>query len=154
MQMQLPLFPQRTTLISETWGVFKEDDSVYYLHNGSPVYTHHKDDINTYRYVIASLIVNNSCSASNLSKVFGVSVRNFHRYAKRLREGGSDAFFNAVDNRGKCHKFTPEKQQEAQKYLDMGYSQLKTAKRIGVSEAAIRYHLKKGSLKKNQNQNH
>lgn len=151
MQMQLPLFPSNTELLSPSWGVKKEDDFVYYLHNGSPVYTHHKDDLNTYRYVTASLIVHNHCSASDLSRVLGVGVRNFHRYAKRLREAGTDAFFNPVDNRGKCYKLTPDKLQQAQKYLDLGYSQLKTAKTIQVSEAAIRYHLRKGTLKKSPN---
>lgn len=146
--MQLPLFPENTELLSPSWGVKKEADFIYYLHNGSPVYTHHKDDLNTYRYVTGSLIENNHCSASDLSRVLGVSVRNFHRYAKRLREEGTDAFFNPVDNRGKCHKLTPELLEKAQKYLDLGYSQLGTAKLLKVSESAIRYHLRKGALKK------
>ena len=151
MQMQLPIFPSSTKLFSATWGIFQKDDSVYYLHNGSPVYTHHKDDINTYRYITATLIVNNSCSARELSSVLGVSVRNFERYAKRLRAAGADAFFNPIDNRGRCHKMTPEKLSEAQKYLDLGYSQQKTGKQINVNEATIRYHLRKGSLKKKDN---
>jgi len=147
MQMQLPLFPRSTKLLSATWGVFQKGDSVYYLHNGSPVYTHHKDDINTYRYVTANLIVNNSCSATKLSTVFGVSARNFQRYAKRLRAGGADAFFNPIDNRGQCHKMTSDKLTAAQKYLDQGYSQQRTGKQINVNEATIRYHLRKGNLK-------
>ena len=72
MQMQLPLFPSATKLLSDSWGVFEKDDFVYYLHNGSPVHIHHKDDIKTYRYVTATLIVNHSCSAKMLSEVFGV----------------------------------------------------------------------------------
>ncbi len=148
MQMQLPLFPDKTQLLSASWGVRKIDDSVYYLHNGSPVYTHHKDDINTYRFVTASLIVNNYCRAIDLSKVFNVSERNFQRYAKRLREEGAETFFKPKDERGNCHKMTPDKLKEAQKYLDEGYSQLKTAKEINVNEASIRYHIKKGTLKK------
>jgi hypothetical protein len=151
MQMQLPIFPRSTKLLSATWGVFQKGDSVYYLHNGSPVYTHHKDDLNTYRYVTANLIVNNSCCATKLSAVFGVSARNFQRYAKRLRAGGSDAFFNLIDNRGRCHKMTPDKLTAAQKYLDLGYSQQRTGKAINVNEATIRYHLRKGSLTKTDN---
>lgn len=146
--MQLPIFPSNTKLLSGTWGVFLKDEFVYYLHNGSPVHVHEKNDINTYRYVTATLIVNHSCSATALSKVFGVGVYNFYRYAKRLREGGPDAFFKPNDSRGKCHQMTPDKISEAQHYLDIGYSQMKTAKTIGVHEASIRYHLKKGTLKK------
>ena len=148
MQMQLPIFPSSTKLLSATWGILQKGDSVYYLHNGSPVYTHHKDDINTYRYITATLIVNNSCRATELSAVLGVNVRNFERYTKRLRVGGADAFFNPIDNRGKCHKMTHERLLEAQKYIDLGYSQQRTGKEINVNEATIRYHLRKGSLKK------
>jgi len=148
MQMQLPLFPANTRLINLTWGVFEKDDFVYYLHNGSPVYCHHKGDLNNYRFITANLVNNKSCHPSELSKVFGVNRKNFQRYSKRLREKGISSFFNPVDNRGKCYKMTPDKFKEAQEYLDSNYSQLKTANNIGVSESAIRYHIKKGTLKK------
>lgn len=148
MQMQLPLFPSNTRLINSTWGVFEKDDFVYYLHNGSPVYCHHKDDLNNYRFITANLVNNKSCMPSELSKIFGINRKNFQRYAKRLREEGIKSFFNPADNRGKCYKMTPDKLKEAQKYLDTDYSQLKTANKVGVSESAIRYHIKKGTLKK------
>jgi len=148
MQMQLPFFPPNTELLSSTWGVRQVEDSVYYLHNGSPVYTHHKEDINTFRFVTASLIENTSCRAVDLAEVFKVNVRNLYRYAKKLREKGPQSFFNPTDNRGKCYKMTPERIAQAQEYLDHGYSQVKTAQKIGVHEASIRYHIKKGNLKK------
>ena len=148
MQMQFPIFPSTTKLLSPTWGVFEDNDFVYYLHNGSPVHTHKKGDLNTFRYVTANLIVNHSCRASDLAEVFGFGVRNFERYAKKLREEGAEAFFKPKDGRGKCHKMTPEKLIQAQQCLDNGFSQMRTAKEIGVHEASIRYHIKKGTLKK------
>lgn len=149
--MQLPIFPATTKMLSSTWGVFEKDNFVYYLHNGSPVHVHKKNDFNTYRFVTATLIENHSCSASALSKVFGVGVRNFERYAKRLRDFGTEAFFNPKDSRGQCHKMTPDKLLDAQRYLDLSYSQMRTAREINVNEASIRYHIKKGTLKKNNN---
>ena len=150
MQMQFPFFPASTRMLSPTWGVFENNNFVYYLHNGSPVHIHEKNDLNTYRFVTASLIVNHSCTVSALSKVFGVGVRNFERYAQRLRDFGVDSFFNPTDGRGKCHKMTPDRISEAQKLLDNGCSNMQTAKAIGVNEASIRYHFKKGTLKKKQ----
>lgn len=146
--MQLPIFPQSTKLLSDTWGVFEKNNFVYYLHNGSPVHIHEKNDLNTYRYVTATLIVNHLCSGTRLEKVFGVARINFYRYAKRLREEGPDSFFKTKDRRGQCHKMTPERIKQAQEYLDAGFSQLKTAGKINVNETSIRYHLKKGTLKK------
>ena len=146
--MQLPIFPVSTKLLSPTWGVFEKDDYVFYLHNGSPVYSHNKNDLQTFRFVTASLINNKSCSASDLEREFSVNIRNFQRYAKTLKDKGPDAFFNPQDERGKCHKMTPAIIIDAQKYLDLGYSQKRTAKEINVNEASIRYHIKKGNLKK------
>lgn len=148
MQLQLPIFPSTTKMLSSTWGVFEKDKFVYYLHNGSPVHVHEKNNFNMYRFITATLIENHSCSASDLSKVFGVGVRNFERYAKRLRDFGTNGFFNPKDSRGQCHKMTSDKLTEAQKYLNLGYSQMRTAREINVNEASIRYHIKKGTLKK------
>lgn len=152
MQMQLPIFPPSTKMLSGTWGVFEKEDFIYYLHNGSPVHIHAKSDLNTYRYVTASLVVNHSCSPSDLSGVFGVGVHNFERYAKKMREGGAEAFFSPDDRRGQCYQMTDEKMSEAQKHLDSGLSNIKTAKAIGVQESTIRYHLNKGNLKKKRSQ--
>jgi len=148
MQTQLPIFPSTTKLLSPTWGVFEDNNFVYYLHNGSPVHTHEKGDLKTFRYITASLIVNHSCRATDLAEVFGFGVRNFERYAKKLREGGAEAFFKPSDGRGQCHKMTPERLVKAQQCIDAGVSYTQTAKEIGVHEASIRYHIKKGTLKK------
>ncbi len=53
------------------------------------------------------------------------------------------------DARGQCYKMTEERIKQAQGFLDNSYSQKRTAREIGVNEATIRYHLKKGTLKKN-----
>ena len=150
MQMQLPIFPSSTKLLSATWGVFEKDNIVFYLHNGSPVYSHDKNDLKTFRFITATLIENKSCTATDLHRIFLVGIRNFQRYAKQLRDGGVDVFFKPKDDRGKCHKMTPEVIRKAQEYLDLGYSQKRTAKEINVNEASIRYHLKKGTLKKKE----
>jgi DNA-binding CsgD family transcriptional regulator len=43
---------------------------------------------------------------------------------------------------------TSEVLEKAQKSLNSGKSQLETAKELGISESSIRYHLRKGTLKK------
>ena len=115
--MQLPIFPATTKMLSSTWGVFEKDDFIYYLHNGSPVHLHAKSDLTTYRYVTASLVVNHSCSPRDLSEVFGVGSHNFERYAKKLREGGAEAFFSPDDRRGQCYQMTEEKMKQAWKHV-------------------------------------
>lgn len=149
MQVQLPIFPETTKLINNSVGFFKRADFVYYLHNGSPIFCHHVDGMNNYRYILANLVHTKLCSASEISKALGVNSRNIERYAKKLRELGMDSFFNQEDHRGECYKMTDSVLIKAQELLDSGKSQLKTAKELGLSESSIRYHIKNGNLKKN-----
>ncbi|MCX6277330.1 MAG: hypothetical protein NT004_04435 [Bacteroidetes bacterium] len=148
MQMQLPIFPQTTKLINSNVGLFERDDFVYYLHNGSPIYCHEKNDLNSYRYIIANLVVTGLCSPIDLARDLGVSNRNMQRYAKTLREKGTDWFFNKEEKRGDAHKLTDEMLGEAQKLISKFYSVCDVAKLLGVTEGAIRYHIKKGAIKK------
>lgn len=148
MQMQLPIFPASTTLINSNVGFFQKDDFVYYLHNGSPIYCHEKNDLNSYRYITANLVVTKLCAPGEIAKALGVSSRNIQRYAKTLREKGTDWFFQREEKRGDAHKLTAEKLQEAQKMIDDFYSVVDVAKQLGVTEGALRYHIKKGTIKK------
>lgn len=146
--MQLPLFPSSTKLINGNVGFFEKDDMVFYLHNGSPIYCHANHDLNSYRYITANLVVTNLCTPSELAKALGVSNRNIQRYAKTLREKGTDWFFNRQEKRGDAHKLTPEMLKEAQRLIDGFYSVVDVARLLGVTEGALRYHIKKGNIKK------
>ncbi len=146
MQHQLPFFPENTVLVNSTVGIFRKDDFVYYLHNGSPVFCHSKEDRKSYRYILANLVVTGLCNATELGHALGENVRNVQRYALALRKEGTAYFFNRKDNRGQCHKFTEGVKREAQEMLDNGHSQLSIANTLGISESAVRYHLHNGNL--------
>jgi biotin operon repressor len=148
MQQILPIFSDDLKMVNFRVGFKQMDDFVHYFVNGMPVYCHQVDDKNGYRYVLATLVNHNFCSIKELSESLGVNKKNVERYAKDLREKGMSHFFNRKETRGQSYKFTPDKMNEAQRLLDQGYSQYRTAKMIGVSESAIRYHIKAGSLKK------
>ena len=148
MQLQLPIFPESTKLINSSVGFYKEKEFIFYLHNGSPIFCHHVDSMNNYRYILANLVQSKLCSPREISEAFGISQRNVERYAQKLKEHGMESFFNQIDHRGECYKMTEPVLLQAQQLLDQSYSQLKTAHSLGVSESCIRYHLKNGNLKK------
>ena len=151
MQMQLPIFPENTKLINGSVGFFKKDGFIYYLHNGSPIFCHHVDNTNNYRYILGNLVESKLCRASEISRALGISQRNVERYAQKLRQQGIGSFFNQTDHRGECYKMTESLVLQAQQLLDNGKSQLNAANSVGVSESCILYHLKSGNLKKNVN---
>lgn len=146
--MQIPIFPSSTRLINDCVGVFEKDEFVYYLHNGSPIFCHNKSDLNNYRFITGNLVNTGLCTPIEISRALGVSNRNIQRYAKSLREKGSDWFFNRPDNRGSSHKVTEAVISHAQKMIDDYYSVSDVAKLLGVTEGALRYHIRKGTIKK------
>jgi len=148
MQTQLPLFPGDTQLINDSVGFREQDGTVYYLHNGNPIYCHSKDDHNSYRFILANLAVNNLCTISELSSALDTGRKNIERYAKAYREQGAAYFFSRKETRGQCYKMTPEKLTSIQSELDRGMSIYRIALNHDISEAAISYHIKHGKLKK------
>lgn len=44
MQTQLPFFPPTTKLVNSSVGIYENDEFVYYLHNGNPIYCHGLND--------------------------------------------------------------------------------------------------------------
>jgi len=148
MQMQLPLFPTHSRLINPTTALEERDEMVYYLHAGSVIYCHDKTDLQSYRFISASLVNTGLCKPKELADVLGVSNRNIQRYAKALREKGSSWFFQREEKRGSCYKFSGEIREQAQEYLNNFYSVRDVARLVGISESAMRYHLKKGTIKK------
>jgi transposase len=148
MQTQLPFFPTGTKLINGSLGFREQDSTVYYLHNGNPIYCHSKDDSNGYRFALANLVVNKLCTIKELSESLGEKRRNIERYAQSYRAEGAAYFFERKDRRGECYRMTPEKITAIQQELDNGKTQRQTSKKYDISEAAIRYHIANGNLKK------
>jgi len=148
MQTQLPFFPTGTRLINASVGTREQGGTVYYFHNGKPIYCHDMEDRNGYRFIMANLVVNGLCTITELCSVFGAGRKNIERYAKAYREQGAEHFFNRKERRGQCHKMTPSKLVSIQSDLDSGLSIYRIALNHEVSEAAVSYHIKKGSLKK------
>ena len=148
MQTQLPFFPDSTVLINDCLGFRCQDGFVYYLHNGSPIYCHGEGDKNSRRFILGNLVVHELCTITELAEALGEGRKNIERYAKTLREKGAAHFYARKETRGGCHKMTDELVRMVQSRLDEGWSQYRTAKEYGISEAAIRYHLKNGRLKK------
>ncbi len=149
--MQLPIFPGSTTLINASVGFFEKDGCVYYLHNRSPIYCHEKNDLNSYRSITGNIVEAKLCTPSVMGKALGVSRRNIQRYAKTLQEEGSDWFFSREEKRGDAHKLTKEMLDDTQRLIDEFYSVADVERFPGVTEGALRYHIRKDNIKKSGN---
>lgn len=147
-QSVLPFFPSDTTMINANLGFKKVEDTIYYLHQGKPINCHQKDDKKAFELVVATLITNGACKASEMSKAMGIGYKNVYRYCRKLRKEGAEAFFAKRNQQGDCYRFTDELRSQAQRLLDKGFSNYKTAQKTGLSEGTLRYHINRGTLKK------
>lgn len=149
MQLQLPLFPREAKMVSSYVGVYEHDGLVQYILNGLPVYSHGKDDIQMFRFIISTLIKNKLCKNVEIEKAFSVSTDFVQRSVKMLLEEGESAFFSPENRHGHSHKINGAVKERIQKELDQNKSVNSIAKKYNLSEGALRYAIKQGHLKKN-----
>lgn len=149
-QILLPLFPEDTLMITPTLGVFKKDDSVFYLHAGVPIYSHQVHELHKFRYITSNLLLQGLCKNTDIVAAFHVSTDSVRRWKKKLNEEGESAFFKPENRHGRSHKLLPDVLSRIQSKLDKGQSAYSIAKEEGISEGSIRYAVKQGRLKKNQ----
>ena len=148
-QLLLPIFPFDTELLTPTLGVFRDQDIVYYLHNGVPLFSHPLSDLNRFRYVTSHLLVQGLCQNVDIVRVFHVSTDSVRRWKKKLLEVGELAFFSPATAHSSSHKLLPDVLLRIQAKLDIGLSVNSIAKKENISEGSIRYAIKQGRLKKN-----
>ena len=149
MQLLLPLFTREVTLITPTLGVAEHDEFVYYVHNGVPISTHHKDDLKSFRYTTSMLIDLGRCNQADIVRAFHVSTDSVSRALKLYRQKAETGMFETDKRHGVSHKLFGKRLERIQNMLDKGISNHAIAKKENISEGSIRYAIKIGKLKKN-----
>lgn len=149
MQIQLPLFPEGTKMISDNVGVYVKGKIVQYIVNGLPIYSHDKENLNAFRFITSNLINQGLCRKVEIERGFNISEDSVHRYYKKFQNEGEGGFFGADARHGRAHKILGECRIRIQQKLSKGQSVNSIAKEEGVRESAIRYQIKQGLLKKN-----
>ncbi len=148
MQLQLPIFPEGTHMISNELGFYVKDNIVQYIVNGLPAYAHSKGDHSSFRFITSNFIDLGLCTQAQVQRAFHVSITNVSRAYKLFKEKGSEGFFGADKRHGNAHKILGERKERIQKKLNEGKSISGIAREEGIAEGGIRYHIKQGSLKK------
>jgi transposase len=148
MQLQLPLFPQSTLMVSDRLGVYEQDSFVQYIINGLPAYIHSSDDLNEFRFITSNFIALGLCRKSEVQKAFHVSIDSIQRSLNKYHKEGRNGFLGKDGRKGYPHKLIGKRQERVQRKLDKGQSVLSIANEEGVSEGAIRYGISKGYFKK------
>jgi DNA invertase Pin-like site-specific DNA recombinase len=120
-QIQLPIFPVGTNIITPELGFECRDKQVVYFNGHLPVFAHDVADVASFRFFTTQLIVNGTASQAQIVRAFGVPSVTVKRCVKRYRKDGGKTFF-VVPKKRKGSKLTPERLTQVQSLLDEGQS--------------------------------
>jgi len=146
-QLLLPIIPHGATNIGGCVSVYRDDNVWTFFVGLVPIYSHRPDDKRMFRLVTASLIEAGACKHSDIVKHFGVSKSSVNRSVKKLRNGGSEAFFKKRAGRKYGTKLTPNILEQAQQLLDKGKSRNQIAEEIDVKCDTLRKAIEDGRLR-------
>jgi hypothetical protein len=130
-QTLLPLYPSDATRINHAMSFCRRDESVYYFHGTLTVFTHAEADLKAFRMFTSQLVVNGSCKQAEIVWEFGISAIGIKRYAKKLRAGGSDAFYSPHKKR-QPRVLTPEVLKHVWELLTEGTTSSAVTKDLGL----------------------
>jgi transposase-like protein len=131
-QLQLPIFPVGTTLITAQLAFDCQDGKVTYLNGHLPVFQHAENDLASFRLFTSQLVVNGTVSQAEIARTFHVPSKTVKRYVKRFREGGAKSFFEKPRRRGSESVLQGEVKEQAQALLDAGHSVPEVGRKLGV----------------------
>jgi transposase len=145
-QVQLPIFPHGTTLITPELAFERRDEQVVYLNGHLPVYTHEVRDLASFRFITTQLIINGTASQGQIARAFGVPLRTVKRCVQRYRGAGAQVFFKPPAKR-QGHRLTPERLVQAQELLDQGRSVPQINPEMGVLASTLHKAIDHGRLR-------
>ncbi len=118
-QVQLLLFPVGTTAITAELAFERRDEHVVFFNGHLPVFTHRTEDLASFRFFTAQLIVNCTATQGQIVQTSGVPISTVKRYCRLYRQRGARAFF-APAARREGSRLTVERLAQAQRLLGQG----------------------------------
>ena len=146
-QMLLPIFPDGLTHINNRIGFQKKDHNVYYFNGMMPIFFHHEDDMNSFRFITAQIAVLGNATQAEIVRAFGISTISMKRYVKRYRDRGPAGFFDKPRRRG-AGVLTKEVLEKVQDLLDHGMEVSEIAKQLDLKVNTLNKAIRDGRVRK------
>jgi transposase len=145
-QVQMPLFPEGTTPITEELAFARQGEQVVYFNGHLPVFTHAASDLASFRLFTTQLIVNGTASQGDIVKAFGVPITTVKRCCKRYRERGAGAFYKAAERR-EGRRLNAQRLVQAQALLDQGVGVPEISRQLDILPTTLHKAIDDGRLK-------
>lgn len=145
-QILLPIIPKGATKINDIVSVWRDDGRWTYFLATHPIYSHHPDNQPMFRFVTSQLIESGCCRHVDIINTFSVSKSSVNRALKKLREEGQEAFFKPRPGRQGGSVFTKKVIEQAQSFLNQGYSRPEIANELSIRCDTLRKAINDGRL--------
>ena len=144
-QLQLPMFPDGLTPITNDIAFQRQDGKVVYFHGCLPVFQHEEKDLKSFRMFTSQLVVNGTVRQRDIVRAFQVPLATVKRYMKVHRQHGTAGFFRPARRRGPG-VLTAEVQRQAQELLDGGKSVPDVARQLKLLPNTLHKAIRAGRL--------
>src|SRR5262249_21606836 len=99
-QLQLPIFPDGVTYITNHLAFRRQDGEVTYFNGHMPVFSHAETDVATFRMITSQFCVSGHVKQSDIIRAFGVTSISVKRSVKTYRDKGPKGFYTPRVTRG------------------------------------------------------
>lgn len=145
-QLQLPIFPAGTTLITPEIAFEVHEGKVIYVYGHLPVFQHEEKDLASFRFFTSQLILNGTAGQVDVAKAFHVPLGTVKRYVKRYREEGAKRFF-VEPKRRSGGVLKGELKDQTQILLDQGKSVPEVSKIVEIKADTLHKAIRDGRLR-------
>jgi transposase len=139
------MFPAGCVEINRDLACRSEGDNVIYFNGHLPVFTHHKNDLASFRLFTSQLIVQGGATQGHIAKAFGVPLVAIKRATKIFRQRGSAGFF-VPSARREGTKLDSQKLEQARGLILQGHRLVVVSQQTGVLIDTLRKAIKAGRL--------
>ena len=146
--MQLPVFYEGVTSITNDVGYEKKDDKVVYYCGTMPVFSHSEKDLDSFRMIVSQLYVNGTVRQATITRVFHIQPLALKRWVKRYRTEGARAFFKTRKGGSRPKVLTAEVREKVQDRLDQGRTLSEISAELALNYDVLRKGVADGRLKK------
>jgi hypothetical protein len=144
-QLQLPLFPDGVTYITNQLAFRRQDGQVTYFNGHMPVFSHADSDIATFRMITSQFCVTGHVKQSEIIRAFGVTSISVKRSVKIYREKGPKGFYAPRVTRGPA-VLVEDVVSEIEGLLAGGATPAEVATTLGVKLNTIQKAIREGGI--------
>jgi hypothetical protein len=145
-QLQLPIFPNGVTHITNQLAFSKQDGQVTYFNGHMPVFSHAETDIATFRMITSQFCATGHVKQSDIIRAFGVTSISVKRSVKTYREKGPKGFYIPRVTRGPA-VLVADVVSEIEGLLAGGATPAEIAKTLGLKLNTIQKAMREGRVR-------